>query len=266
VQEVQLARPGLRQGAPSTELTFDGPAGSAPDPGVWRHEVGGNGWGNGEVQSYTASTRNAHLDGRGSLVLTARKEPTTGPDGIPQPYSSARLSTVDKWTVKPGSYVEATIRAPVGRGVLPAFWLIGADFDQVGWPACGELDIMEADDRVASTVYQTMHFPRAANPSKDVPYGDPHPGARTTLTTARDDQPHRYGVYFDEDVVTFYVDRERRLTLTRQQAEEDGRTWPFAQPQHVVLNVAVAPDVHADLPASMTVSDLSVWKGGVPAP
>lgn len=108
-------------------LTFDGPAGAPPDQSVWRHEVGGNGWGNHEVQSYTSSRTNAHLDGHGSLVLTAIREPTTGPNGIRRDYSSARLSSVGKLTVPPGSYVEATIKAPTGIGVLPAFWLMGTN-------------------------------------------------------------------------------------------------------------------------------------------
>ena len=254
-----------RDDSPATRLSFNGPEGEPPDRQVWRHEVGGHGWGGDEVQSYTDDTSNAHLDGEGSLVLTAREEDVTGPDGIQRDYSSARLSTVGRWEIPPGSYVEGTIRAPADRGVRPGFWLIGADFAEVDWPASGELDIMEGTQRSPSMVRQVMHFPRASDPATDAPYGENAPGGYTTLDTPRDEEFHQYGVYFDDDVVQFYVDQEPSLRLSRQEAKERGRTWPFDQPQHAVLNVALGPDVRGeDLPASMTVSEITVWECGVP--
>jgi hypothetical protein len=267
VQEVQVPKPRVLWGdsTPTFHMSFDGPEGTPPDDDIWSHEVGGHGWGNDEVQSYTDSTSNAHLDGEGSLVLTARKEDITGPDGIERQYSSVRLSTVDQFPIPPGSYVEATIRAPAGKGVRPAFWLIGADFPEVGWPASGELDVMEGTQRSTSMVRQTMHFPRASDPRKDAPIGEHAPGGYTTLNTPRDGEFHRYGVYFDGDMVQFYVDREARLGLTKQEAADRGRTWPFDQPQYAVLNIALGPDVeNTDFPVSMTVSDISIWQGGVP--
>jgi beta-glucanase (GH16 family) len=251
---------------PATRMSFDGPEGTAPDADFWTREVGGHGWGNDEVQSYTASKRNAQLDGDGSLVLTARREVVTGPDGIERQYSSARLSTLDKFEIPPDSYVEATIRAPVGKGVRPAFWLIGANFSEVDWPACGELDVMEATQRSDSMVRQVIHFPRRSDPATNAPYGEDAPGGYTTLDTPRDAEFHRYGVYFSDEVVQFYVDRQPRLGLSKVEAQERGRTWPFGQPQYAVLNIALGPDFEATAPVDMTVSDISIWRGGVPSP
>jgi beta-glucanase (GH16 family) len=265
VREVTLPTPPHVSGDPSTVLSFEGEEGAAPDGRVWTHEVGGHGWGNEELQTYTQSTSNAHLDGRGALVLTARREDVTGPDGILRHYTSARLSTVNKLVVPPGSYIESSIRAPTGEGIRPAFWLLGTNFSDVGWPACGELDIMEATQRSESLVRQTMHFPRVSDLSEDVAYGEYASGGYTSLGAPRDAASHRYGVYFDSEVVQFYVDRKPRLRLTKQEAFERDRTWPFGQPQTVVLNIAVAGDPgKTQLPVSMEVGKISIWHGGVP--
>ena len=265
VRKVTLPTPPRVSGDPSTILSFEGEEGAAPDDGVWGKEVGGNGWGNEELQTYTNSTSNAHLDGQGALVLTARREDATGPDGISRHYTSARLSTVGQLAVPPGSYIESSIRAPTGRGIRPAFWLLGANFSAVGWPACGELDVMEASQRGDSLVRQTMHFPEVDKPSEDVPYGEYDPGGHTSLGAPRDAASHRYGVYFDGEVVQFYVDRKPRLKLTKQEAFERDRTWPFDQPQHLVLNIAIGanPD-ETKFPVSMEIGKISIWRGGVP--
>jgi beta-glucanase (GH16 family) len=266
VRQVSLPAPRTVSGPPSTVLTFDGPKGAAPDPKVWRHEVGGNGWGNGELQTYTDASSNVSLDGSGSLQLTARREEAIGTDGIRRQYTSGRISTVGKFEVEPGSYVEGSIRAPVGVGMRAAFWLIGANFADAGWPQCGELDIMETTQRSPAMVYQTIHFPRTSNLSADAAYGESAPRGYTRLSSPRDARTHRYGVYFDKDVVQFYVDRQPRLTLSRQEAVERDRTWPFGQPQHLVLNIAItSPPPAAELPVEMKVSDISIWEGGVPA-
>ena len=265
VRKVTLPTPPHVSSDPSTVLSFVGEKGTAPDDRVWTHEVGGHGWGNEELQTYTESTSNAHLDGQGALVLTARREDATGPDGILRHYTSARLSTVNRLVVPPGSYIESSIRAPTGEGVRPGFWLLGANFSDVGWPACGELDIMEATQRSDSLVKQTMHLSRVDDASADAPYGEYAPGGYTSLGAPRDAASHRYGVYFDSEVVQFYVDRKPRLRLTRQEAFERDRIWPFGQPQHVVLNIGVGGDPgERKFPVSMEVGKISIWRGGVP--
>lgn len=103
---------------------FDGAAGTAPNPGIWRFDTGAGGWGNAELQTYTDSRRNSALDGAGNLVITARREA----DGS---YTSARLKTEGTFTAQYGR-IEARIRIPRGQGIWPAFWMLGADIGQVG--------------------------------------------------------------------------------------------------------------------------------------
>ncbi len=265
VQEVPASSPPSTKGQPTTVLSFQGPSGSRPDRRTWSSETGGNGWGNHELQTYTAAPANASLDGFGNLVLTARRQDATGPDGIQRHYTSARLTTAGKFTVKPGSYVEAAIRAPVGEGVRPAFWLLGADLATAGWPGSGELDLMEGTQRGADMVRQALHVSRRSAPTVDAPYGEYAPGGYTRLDEPRDQGFHRYGVYFDAHLVQFYVDGAARLTLTRTEAADKDRAWPFDRPQDVILNIAVGdpPGRHV-LPARMVVSPISVWEGGVP--
>lgn len=253
--------------SPSRTLSFDGPAGSGVDASVWGHQVGGNGWGNDEKQTYTSSKSNASLDGNGNLIITARREDATGKDGIKRQYTSARLTTKDKLEVPPGSYVEAPIRASVGKGVWPAFWMMGTNYDKVGWPACGEIDILEVLGSQPSVVRSRLHLASADNPKKDAPLGVGSDGASTTLPHSLDQQTHKYGVYFDDKKVTFYVDHLPTATFTAAAARATGRTWPFGKPQFLLLNVAVGgleSPKKTDFPRTMTVGAISIWHSGVP--
>ncbi len=267
VRAVELPRPTVLPGraAPVTRMTFDGPGGRVPDDGLWGYEVGDTGRGSDEVQVFTGRPTNAALDGQGSLILTARRDAGTGPDGTGAEYSSARLTTVDRFVAPSGSYVEAVLRVPAGDGIRPTFSLVGANVSEVGWPACGVLEVMGGVRGDASAVRHRMHFPRTTDLRSDVPYGEDVDGGDTVLSTPRDEEFHRYGVYFDDDVVQFYVDRRPRLTLTRQEAWERGRTWPFGQPQFLSLQMSLAEGVEtSDLPASMVIAEIAIWEGGVP--
>src|SRR6266850_6940380 len=106
---------------------FDGPTGSAVDSSKWSFDVGGNGWGNNELETYTSRTANAYRDG-GQLVIKALKETFTGPDGIARNYTSARLLTKNKFSQAYGRF-EARIKIPYGQGIWPAFWMLG---DNIG--------------------------------------------------------------------------------------------------------------------------------------
>jgi beta-glucanase (GH16 family) len=252
---------------PSQTLSFDGPAGAGLDASVWSHQEGGGGWGNDERQTYTSSQSNASLDGNGNLIITARREDATGKDGIRRHYTSARLTTEDKLEVPPGSYVEAPIRASVGKGVWPAFWMMGTSYDRVGWPACGEIDIVEVLGSQPSVVRSRLHLASAHNPQKDVPLGVGSDGASTTLPHSLDQQTHKYGVYFDDKKVTFYVDHLPTATFTAAYARSRGRTWPFGKPQFLLLNVAVGgleSPKKTVFPRTMTVGTISIWHSGVP--
>lgn len=258
--------PGREVPPPDLTIAFAGPAGEPPDKAVWRPEVGGNGWGNGELQTYTADPANAHLDGSGRLVITARRERRTGPDGITRDYTSARLTTEGRFNVASGSYVEASIVAPTGTGVWPAFWLAGANFAQVGWPASGELDIFEGWGAQPTVAHSAVHLAAIGNPHEHRQYGWGEPGGTTDLGTPLDRGAHRYGVYFDSRVARFYIDRKPTMTVWARDAAAAGSAWPFGRPQHLLLNVAVAGGQRPSdgFPKSMFVGDVKIWKGGIP--
>ena len=132
-------------------------AGSRPDESRWVYDLGGGGWGNQELQTYTSRADNAALRD-GALVITARAERFTGSDGIARDYTSARLKTKDRFAQTYGKF-EARIQVPRGQGIWPAFWMLGVDIDAVGWPQCGEIDIMENIGREPTTIHGTLHGP-----------------------------------------------------------------------------------------------------------
>ena len=247
----------------SRVIRFDGPAGSRPSSADWNYEIGGGGWGNGELETYTNSTANSYLDGHGNLVITARRQTLTGPDGITRNFTSARLSTANKVIVEPGSYVEASITAPVGAGVWPAFWTLGTDIAQVNWPRCGEIDILEVTGATPTLAKANLHMSRLSNPAQNNQVGWGTPGAVTDLGVSLDAGPHVYGVYFDANVVRFYIDHKMTLQYTAAQAAASDRSWPFSKTQYLILNVALSngtPDSTV-LPRSMTVGPIGMYNG-----
>ncbi|MGG7308640.1 glycoside hydrolase family 16 protein [Curtobacterium sp. AB451] len=222
---------------------FDGPAGSAPNSAVWRFDLGAGGWGNGELQTYTDSRRNAALDGAGNLVITARREA----DGS---YTSARLKTEGTTTAQYGR-IEARIRIPRGQGIWPAFWMLGADIGSVGWPACGEIDVMENVGYEPAVVHGTVHGPGYSGAQGvSAAYRNPTGAAFA-------DGFHVFGVDWRPDAVTWTVDGAAYRTVTRQ--DVGANPWVFDKPFFVVLNVAVggswpgSPDASTRFPQQMTV-------------
>lgn len=139
---------------------FDGPAGSPPDPAQWSYDLGGGGWGNNELEIYTDSPANVFQDGRSHLVIRATKDPAPGRTGAAVSYHSGRIKTLGKFS-QLGGYFEARIKVNSQRGLWPAFWLMGQDIPTVGWPACGEVDVLE--DYGYSTVQTSVHAPAGGN-------------------------------------------------------------------------------------------------------
>jgi beta-glucanase (GH16 family) len=227
---------------------FDGPAGSAPNPGIWRYDLGAGGWGNAELQTYTDSRRNAALDGAGNLVITARREA----DGS---YSSARLKSESTYTAQYGR-IDARIRIPRGQGIWPAFWMLGADIGQVGWPACGEIDVMENVGYEPRLVHGTVHGPGYSGAQGiSAAYTNPSGAAFA-------DDFHVYGVDWRPGSITWTVDGVAYRTVTR--ADVGSAPWVFDKPFFVILNVAVggdwpgSPDASTRFPQQMTIDWLRV--------
>src|SRR5258708_5465037 len=136
---------------------FNGADGCSPDSSKWTYDIGGNGWGNNELEYYTNRTQNAQIKG-GNLVITAQKETYTGSDGVTRNYTSARLKTQSLFSQAYGRF-EARIKIPAGQGMWPAFWMLGKDIGAVGWPKCGEIDIMENIGKEPGIVHGSLHGP-----------------------------------------------------------------------------------------------------------
>jgi beta-glucanase (GH16 family) len=231
---------------------FEGPAGSPPDPSSWTHELGDGsehgipGWGNGELQRYTAARANAALDGHGNLVLTARRDAGG--------FSSARLVTKGKLAFAFGR-IEARIRVPRGAGIWPAFWALGASIDRVGWPAAGEIDVMEHVGREPRLVYGALHGPGYS--------GDA--GLVRSLELPRDvaDDFHVFAVDWSPGLIVWSVDGLRYHRATPVDVEPGA--WVFESPFYLLLNVAVGGTfggpvaAETELPQAMLVDYVRVY-------
>jgi beta-glucanase (GH16 family) len=233
---------------------FDGPSGSAPDPAVWRPDVGGDGWGNEQLEYNTDRTENAALDGEGRLAITARREAYGG-----NAYTSARLTTLGTLSVGPGR-VEADLRMPAGTGLWPAFWLLGDDFPQVGWPACGEIDVMELRGEEPDVTLATVHGPGYSGGAS---YGDDHRLREGTFA----DTFHTFAVDIDPDHLTFWVD-DTRVHVVRP-GDLPG-AWAFDGSFFLILNLAVGgtflaePDEDTPFPATFLVDAVRVYERATP--
>jgi beta-glucanase (GH16 family) len=234
---------------------FNASDGSLPDAGKWTFATGGNGWGNHELEYYTERAANAHQQ-NGNLVITAARESFTGSDGVTREFTSARLKTSGKFSQTYGRF-EARMKLPSGQGLWPAFWLLGDDISQVGWPKCGEIDIMELVGSAPSTVLGTIHGPGYS--------GKAGPSSKYTLPNGRfSDGFHVFAVEWEPDVIRFFVDDT--LYATRTPADlPAGARWVFDKPFFIILNVAVGgdlpgpPDSTTVFPQTMLVDYVRVY-------
>jgi len=234
---------------------FDGANGSAPDAGKWVLETGGNGWGNNELEYYTTRLQNsARKDG--NLVITVLKESFTGSDGVSRDYPSARLKTATRFTQAYGRF-EARIKAPKGQGIWPAFWMLGDNVDEVGWPTCGEIDIMENIGSEPGKVHGSMHGPGYSG-------NTPLTAIDSLQSGTFADDFHLFAVEWEPAAVRFYVDGN--LYLTEQPANLPASTrWVFDHPFFMLLNVAVggnfpgSPDASSTYPQTMLVDYARVY-------
>lgn len=236
---------------------FEGPSGSPIDLAKWSFDVGGGGWGNDELQSYTSRTDNAKLQG-GALVIQALKETLTGPDNLIRSYTSARLLTKTRFTQTYGRF-EARIRVPYGQGIWPALWMLGNDIETAGWPSCGEIDIMENIGKEPAIVHGTLHGPGYSGAN----------GLTATYELAKprkfSDDYHTFAVEWEPDQIRFYVDGHHYKTQTRADLPP-GNAWVFNHPFFLILNVAVGgrfpgnPDATTVFPQLMKVDYVRVYK------
>jgi beta-glucanase (GH16 family) len=241
---------------------FDGPSGSAVNSSKWSFDIGGNGWGNNELETYTSRTANSDLEG-GFLVIKTLKETFTGSDNITRNYTSARLLTKNKFSQAFGRF-EARIKIPFGQGIWPAFWMLGENIDSAHWPNCGEIDIMENIGREPSIVHGTFHGPGYS--------GADGVSASYPLSNGKkfSDDFHTFAVEWEPNVMRFYVDG--LLYKTRTPADlPAGTSWVFDHPFFIILNVAVGgswpgnPDATTVFPQRMLVDYVRVYQRTTPS-
>jgi beta-glucanase (GH16 family) len=229
---------------------FDGPAGQLPNAGNWRFDVG-TGWGNEQLEYDTDRAENVSLDGAGSLAITARRENYLG-----QSYTSGRINTSGLFEQTRGRF-EARIKLPVGQGIWPAFWLLGADFNRVGWPRCGEIDIMEYRGQQPSIVHGSLHGPGYSGAAALT-------GPFELVGGRFNDDFHVFGVEWSEDRIQWFVDNTLYQTFTYEDLPRNGR-WVFDHSFFIILNVAVGgnyvgpPDGSTTFPQTMLVDWVRVY-------
>jgi beta-glucanase (GH16 family) len=212
----------------------------------WTSLTGGNGWGNKELQVYDSS--NVSLAPGGGLVITATQ------NGYGEQcwygactYSSARLQTKGSFEQKYGLF-EARIKLPSGRGLWPAFWMEGADIDQVNWPASGEIDVIEVNDKKPDLVEAFAHAP------------EENYGAYFQLPSSLSAGYHVYGIDWTAKGITWLVDGHAYGHLNAYAG------WPFDQPFFLILDLAVggvwpgSPTASTRFPAHMNVSWVRVYQ------
>jgi beta-glucanase (GH16 family) len=238
---------------------FNGPDGSGVDPNNWSFDTGGGGWGNQELEYYTSGTANAVIS-NGSLVITAT---TAGASSYscwygPCQYTSARLNTAGKFSQQYGRF-EARIQIPEGQGVWPAFWLLGDNIGSAGWPACGEIDVMENIGRTPDTNYGTTHGPGPGSYPSTGLSGAFNAGA------ALGNGFHVYATEWSAGAINFFVDGTLYWSVTPSQLPA-GATWVWNQPFFILLNFAVggnwpgSPDGTSSFPQQMRVDYVRVYK------
>jgi beta-glucanase (GH16 family) len=239
---------------------FDG---NEVNKNYWTFEKGNGiaygipGWGNGELQYYTEN--NTYIE-NGILVIEARKEIFTDPNEGTFLYTSSRLKTDGKVEFTPPIVVEARMKLPKGKGLWPAFWMLGKDIREVGWPKCGEIDIMEFLGHELRTVHGTVHGPGYSG-SKGITKAYTLPAGVPDFT----EDFHVFTIVWYPDGIKWYVDGELYHEVTREQIEAMGNEWVFDKPFYVILNLAVGgywpgrPDATTPFPARMYVDYVSVY-------
>jgi beta-glucanase (GH16 family) len=202
--------------------------GSVPDPSRWDYDLGTGcpqlcGWGNNEKQAYTRRPKNARLE-NGLLIIEAHQESLDGGE-----FTSARLVTRGKASWQYGR-IEVRAKLPGGRGAWPAIWMLPENWTYGGWPRSGEIDIMEHVGYNPLKVLGTVHC-EAYNHMYGTQRGD------SLLVADAEDAFHVYAIEWYADKIDFWVDKTQFFTFPRY--SQDPAAWPFNQPFHLILNLAV---------------------------
>ncbi len=217
----------------------------------WRERLG-----NHQLEYYTNRPENSFIRD-GNLVIQALKENFTGSDHVTRDYTSARITTQGLFEQAYGRF-EARIRIPRGRGLWPAFWLLGNDIGTIGWPTSGEVDIMENIGKEPSMVHGSLHGPGYRRSDYTSEYKLPG-GVHFA------DDFHVFAVEWEPKTVRFFVDQELYVTFTPTRLPA-GMKWIFDHPFFIILNEVVGgdwpgpPDATTTFPQTMLVDYVRVYK------
>ncbi len=223
--------------------------GNVLDTKNWTYELGDGcgkgicGWGNDELQVYTDKKENVKVE-NGKLIITALKG---------NGYTSGRLKTEKKVEMQFGR-IDVRARLPKGQGIWPAIWMLGANISQVGWPACGEIDIMELVGHQPSVVHGTVHYDDGGHKSST--------SSRSLVQGDFSEKFHVFSIVWDRDIIEWYVDNERFKTFTKT----NSANYPFNAPFFFLFNIAVGgkwpgnPDDTTVFPQYLTVDYIRVYQ------
>lgn len=217
--------------------------GTSVNPLLWNFETGNLGV-NNEKQFYQPENTTVK---DGFLIITAKKESAQG-----QPYTSSRINTKGKFGI-PRGRIEASLKCPMGKGLWPAFWMLGNNIEEVGWPLCGEIDIMEHVN-ADSIVYGTIHWDNK---------GHKMYGIKTATTPG---EFHLYAVEWDNDEIRWYVDKNKIGTANIKNGIDN--TAAFHKPFYILFNFAVGGDFpgkntpidQSQIPAKMEIDYVRVYE------
>ncbi len=228
---------------------FDGAAGALPDPAKWTFDIGTgqDGWGNNELQSYTNNPENVSLDGLGNLVITAIQDGNR--------FTSARIKTQGLFSQQYGRF-EARLKTPYGPGLWPAFWLLGDNIETVGWPQCGEIDVMELRGQEPHMIHGSIHGPGYSA-------GNPITKGFGLINGRFDTNYHVFAIEWDKDKIDFFVDDYLYQRINNSDVPGE---WVFDQPFFMLLNVAVGgnyvgfPTPQTPFPQRMIIDYVRVYQ------
>lgn len=229
---------------------FTGTAGTQPSAARWTYDVGTD-WGNAQLEYDTARPANVAVNGQGQLAITARVESFGG-----RGYTSGRITTRGLYSRNRGRF-EARIKLPPGRGLWPAFWLLGDDISTSGWPGCGEIDVMEYRGQQTSIVHGSLHGPGYSG-------GSALTKSYTLTGSSFDADYHVFAIEWTTNKIVWSVDGNAYQTITPASLPP-GSSWVFDHPFHIILDLAVggnyvgAPDAGTVFPATMLVDYVRVY-------
>jgi len=214
----------------------------APSNENWTYDIGtgNNGWGNGEVQYYTDRSDNVTITD-GMLKITAKKEDYQGSS-----YTSARINTKGLYDFTYGR-IDVRAKLPEGGGTWPAIWMLGSSFETIGWPACGEIDIMEGIGNNPGYVQGAIHTTASSGSTENK--------GSTTIADASS-AFHVYSVNWSPDQISFLVDDE--IFYTYKPDFKDATTWPFDDPQFIILNVAMGGNLGGEISEAFTEGTMEI--------